>query len=234
MSDMHTYRLGIRGIEETLSAGTSLMVIGPAMSGKDSILDSIVAEGLGTGEAVILISTMETGESAVGRFKSAAGLEHTQRLAVIDCMSRQLGLSVADTPGIKRVSGPMDLTGMGVRASQFLDEFRAKGLKVRLCVNSLSTLLMYSSLQAVFRFLHVLAGRVSIVGALGAYLVEEGMHEARALSTLKQLCSAVIEVKAENGRLFLRLMGSGVSRRDWREFGIVRGMAVIRGSTYDQ
>lgn len=204
------------------------MVIGPPMSGKDSILDSIVAEGLGTGEAVILISTMETGESAVSRFKSA------QHLAVIDCMSRQLGLSVADTACIKRVSGPMDLTGMGVRASQLMDEFRAKGLKVRLCVNSLSTLLMYSSLQAVFRFLHVLAGRVSILGALGAYLVEEGMHEARALSTLKQLCSAVIEVKAEDGRLFLRLMGPGISRRDWREFGIVHGMAVIRGSTNDQ
>ena len=146
MSDIHTYRLGIGG--EELPAGTSVMVIGPPMSGKDGILNSIVAEGLASGEAVILITTAETGEKVADRFQGA------KNLGIIDCMSRPLGLNVADTPRIKRVSGPMDLTGMGVRSSQFLEEF--KGSNVRLCISSLSTLLMYSSLQAVFRFMHVL------------------------------------------------------------------------------
>ena len=223
MSDIHTYRLGIGG--EELPAGTSVMVIGPPMSGKESLLNSIVAEGLASGDAVIIITTQETGESVAGRFQGA------EKLRIIDCMSRPLGLDAADTPHIKRVSGPMDLTGMGVRVSQFLEEF--KGSNVRLCVVSLSTLLMYSSLQAVFRFMHVLAGRVSVAGALCACAVEEGMHDPQTVSTLKQLFGAVIEIKIEGDALRLRLI-TGQSRKKWREFHIIHGIAVIRESGNDQ
>ena len=223
MSDIHTYRLGIEG--EELPAGTSVMVIGPPMSGKDGLLNSIVAEGLASGDAVILITTSETGESAAERFQGA------ENLGIIDCMSRPLGLNVPDTPQIKRVSGPMDLTGMGVRASQFLQEFR--GSNVRLCISSLSTLLMYSSLQAVFRFMHVLLGRVSVNGALCACVVEEGMHDPQTVSTLKQLFSAVIEIKIERDALWLRLI-TGQSRNKWREFDIIHGIAVIRKSANDK
>jgi KaiC/GvpD/RAD55 family RecA-like ATPase len=223
MSDIHTYRLGI-GRDE-LPAGTSVMVIGPPMSGKDGLLDSIVAEGLASGEAVILITTAETGESAASRF------QHADRLRIIDCMSRPLGLSAEDTPLIKRVAGPMDLTGMGVRASQFLEEF--KGSSVRLCVSSLSTLLMYSSLQAVFRFMHVLIARVSYTNALCACVVEEGMHDPQTVSALKQMFGAVVEVKVEGDALCLRLI-TGQYRKKWREFDIIHGIAVVRESVNDQ
>jgi KaiC/GvpD/RAD55 family RecA-like ATPase len=225
MSDIHTYRLGIEGLGEELPAGTSAMVIGPPMSGKDCLLNTIVAEGLASGEGVILITTAETGESAAGRFREP------ENLRIIDCMSRPLGLSVADTARIKRVSGPMDLTGMGVRASQFLEEFR--GSNVRLCISSLSTLLMYSGLQAVFRFMHVLTGRVSVAGALCACVVEEGMHDAQAVSALKQMFGAVIEVKFEGDALYMRLI-TGQSRKKWRELDIIHGIAVIRESANDQ
>ena len=223
MSDIHTYRLGIGG--EELPAGTSVMVIGPPMSGKKVLLNGIVAEGLASGDVVIMITTAETGESAVGRFQGA------DNLRIIDCMSRPLGLDAADTQCIKRVSGPMDLTGMGVRASQFLEASR--GSNVRLCVDSLSTLLMYSSLQAVFRFMHVLTGRVSVTGALCVCVVEEGMHDPQTVSTLKQLFGAVIEVKVEGDALCLRLV-TGQYRKKWREFDIIHGIAVIRGTGNDK
>ena len=225
MSDIHTYRLGIEGLGEKLPAGTGIMVIGPPMSGKDGLLNGIVAEGLASGEAVILIATAETGESAAARF------QYSEKLSIIDCMSRPLGLSVADTARIKRVSGPMDLTGMGVRASQLLEEFR--GSRVRLCISSLSTLLMYSGLQAVFRFMHVLLGRVSVSGAMCACVVEEGMHDTQTVSALKQMFGAVVEVKIEGDALCLRLI-TGQSRGKWREFDIIHGIAVIRESGNDQ
>jgi hypothetical protein len=146
-------------------------------------------------------------------------------------MSRPLGLNVADTPRIKRVAGPMDLTGMGVRATQFLEESR--GSNVRLCISSLSTLLMYSSLQAVFRFMHVLTARVSVTGALCACVVEEGMHDPQTVSALKPMFGAVIEVKIENDMQWLRLV-TGQYRKKWHGFDIIHGIAVIRESVNDQ
>ena len=225
MSDMHTYRLGIEGFGEMLPAGAGVMVIGPPMSGKDCILNSIVAQGLAAGEAVILIATTETGESAIGRFSATANLR------VIDCMSRSLGISTGDTEYIKRVAGPMDLTGIGVRAGQLLNEFG--GRSVRLCVDSLSTLLMYSGVQAVFRFMHVLMGRVAVSGALCACVVEEGMHDPQTIATLKQLFSAIIEVKVEGDVMYMRLVKAG-ARRKWREFRIEEGAVVVRESADDQ
>lgn len=226
---MHTYRLGITGLDEAVPAGTNLMLIGPPMSGKDAVFNSIVAGGLASGEMVILLSTTETGESIRGRFRNP------ENLNIIDCMSRPLGLEMADTRGIKLVSGPMDLTGIGVSVGQLLDEARSKGLtRIRLCINSISTLLMYSSLQAVFRFMHVLIGRITVSGALGVYVVEEGMHDQKTLATLMQLINAIIEVKVEDDTYHMRFIGPGTAHGKWLQFDERHGMAVIRGSINDQ
>src|SRR5208337_2307609 len=141
---MHEYRLGIDELEAdvgTVSGGTIILVAVPPLSGKRAIIYTLAEQGLKDGEGVIIIPTMETGESVL----SAFGRKNikTDDLTIIDCMSRPLGLDLdEETRGIKPVNGPMDLTGMGVRAGRLMEE--RKGRPVRLLIDSLSTLLMYS------------------------------------------------------------------------------------------
>ena len=59
------------------------------------------------------------------------------------------------------------------------------------------------------------------------------MHDPQTVSTLKQMFGAVIEIKIEGDALYLRLI-TGQSRKKWREFDIIHGIAVIRESVNDQ
>jgi len=62
------------------------------------------------------------------------------------------------------------MTGIGIKLSEYLQEFyETRGVtQNRVLLHSVSTLLMYSDLQTVFRFLHVFTGRIQSADALGA------------------------------------------------------------------
>lgn len=231
MNATHRYHLGMKELDDTvggLSGGTNVMLIGPPMSGKDAILNTIMSSGLESGEGVVFLTTKAPAELML---ENTFITHSSQNIGIIDCISKSLGISNSDTEQIKRVSSPVDLTGIGVRISQFIDEFmnRKKLNNMRLCINSLSTILMYSNLPTVFRFMHVYSGKVAATKALGIYVVEDGMHDEQTIATLKQLINAVIEVKAEEDRYYLRLVGATPRPTPWFEYEVVEDRAVIRG-----
>ncbi len=233
---MTGYRLGIRRFDESIGqvkAGSNIMLIGPPMSGKNVILNNIVYNGLENNDAAILVSTRDTGENIVEWFnQNNLDLEkHKERFGIVDCMSRTLGLSVSDTPSIKRASSPVDLTGIGVKISQYFEEFwMKKGIRnTRLCINSLSTILMYSNLQTVFRFLHVFTGRIRSANAIGVYIIEEGMHDEQSIATLKQLFNGVLEIKMSNDAYYIRGVGFASKPTDWFRYEIDNAKVIIKG-----
>ncbi len=188
---------------------------GPPMCGKRALLYAIAAYGLQNGEGAILITTMKTGENVLSTFRSQK--IDTDHLRVIDCLSRPLGMNIEAGRDIRPVNGPMDLTGMGVQAGKLMEEFRKK--PVRLCIDSLSTLLMYSSLQTVFHFVHMLNGRIHASGGLGAGVVEAGMHDDRTMAALMQLYGAALEIKEGENASFIRAVGLTARPTPWYEIG---------------
>jgi archaellum biogenesis ATPase FlaH len=92
--------------------------------------------------------------------------------------------------------------------------------KTQLHINSLSTILMYSNIQTVFRFLHVFTGRIKAAGALGIYVIDQGMHDEQAIATLKQLCDGMIEVKSDNDKSYIRMTGFSSKPTPWFEYEI--------------
>jgi KaiC/GvpD/RAD55 family RecA-like ATPase len=213
---MHKYRLGIKQLEAAVGqvhGGTSILVAGPSVSGKRAIIRSMLVRGLEDGEGIILLPTMETGESVLSSFTSQK--IDIGRLRIIDCMSRPLGMDIGETENIKPVNGPMDMTGIGVGAGRLVEEFRGK--PVRLCIDSLSTLLMYSSLPTVFRFVHMLNGRMQAAGSLSIGVVETGMHDDRTMAALRQLYRAAVEVKERENSCFVRAIGLTPGPTSWQE-----------------
>lgn len=232
---MHKYYLGLKEIDEDIggiNGGANIMLIGPPMSGKDSILNTIISAGLISGEGIVYLSTKVPGENILERFSSEPS---SGNIGIVDCISKSLGIGGNDTAGIKRATSPVDLTGIGVRISQFMEDFqRKKNIKdIRLCINSLSTILMYSNLQTVFRFMHVFSGRITAMRAMGVYMVEHGMHDEQTIATLKQLFNGVIEVMIENDRYYIRVAGLTPKPTRWYEYVVVDDMAVIRGVRND-
>ena len=213
MSGMHKYRLGLRELDAavgSVSGGSGILIVGPPMSGKQAIVYSMVKQGLEDGEGVILLPTMETGENVLSSYA------RFDNLRVIDCMSRPLGMDAPDSAHIKLVNGPADLTGMGVWAGRLLDELKDK--PVRLCIDSLSTLLMYSSLPVIFRFVHLLNGRIQTAGGLSVGVADEGMHDQKTMASLRQLYRAALEIKEGENACYVRAAGLTPRPTPWFKF----------------
>lgn len=213
LSGMHKYRLGLEELDSAIggvSGGSGILIEGPPASGKQAIVYAMVRQGLDDGEGVVLIPTMETGEN------SLASYGDVKNLRIIDCMSRPMGIDGTDTINIKHVNGPQDLTGMGVWAVRLLDEFGAT--PVRLCIDSLSTLLMYSSLQVIFRFIHMMNGRLHASGGLSIGVVDEGMHDEKTMASLRQLYRAALEIRETDSACRVRAVGLSPRPTPWFTF----------------
>jgi hypothetical protein len=144
------------------------------------------------------------------------------RIGIIDCVTKTPVGTEVENDSIKIASSPFDLTGIGVKISQFLDEFYMKKniQKIHLHINSLSTILMYSNIQTVFRFIHVFTGRIKAAGALGIFVIESGMHDDKDITALKQLFDGMIEIKSENDGNFIRVIGLSPKPTPWFQYEI--------------
>ncbi len=228
---MSDYTLGIKELDDAIAGirkGSNIMLIGPPMSQKEDILYNIMYHGAAVNEnAVISVTTLGSATYITEWFKENKLALPMSIVGIIDCITESTGGSVCETESIKIVSSPADLTGIGVRISQFLEDFLKNNRKIQLHINSLSTILMYSNIQTVFRFIHVFTGRIKAAGAMGIFVVDSGMHDNYTMATLKQLFDGIIEIKEENDRNYIRTVGLLSKPTPWLEYKIERGKLSI-------
>ncbi|QWC20264.1 recombinase RecA [Halorubrum sp. 2020YC2] len=184
--------------------GTNILLTGPPLSGKRSIMMDILAAGTERDEGAIVVTTKDGADRVLRDYEKRTPYEG-KPVAVVDCVTRQQGGDVRESDRIKYASSPVDMTGIGIKLSEFLQAFGDRGIeRNRVMVHSLSTLLMYSDLQTVFRFLHVFTGRVQSVDGLGLYSIDSTAHDDQAMNTLKQLFDGIVTVP-EDGEPDIRL-----------------------------
>ena len=184
--------------EEEVDPGTNLLLTGPPLTGKRSMMMDVLAEGTDRGDGAIVVTTKDSADRVLKDYEKRTPYEG-KPVAVVDCVTRQQGVSDArESDRIKYASSPVDMTGIGIKLSEFLQAFGDRGIEEnRVMVHSLSTLLMYSDLQTVFRFLHVFTGRVQSVNALGLFSIDSTSHEDQAMNTIKQLFDGVITLSED-------------------------------------
>jgi len=194
----------------TVAPGTNVLITGPPMTGKRRVALDVLAEGAAAGEGSIIVSTKDGAEKMLSEFGERVSGDDVH-VGVVDCVSKQQGVSnLTDDRRVKYASSPVDMTKIGVNLSEFIEEFHeTRGIENnRILLHSVSTILMYSDLQTVFRFLHVFTGRVQSAEALGMYVIDSTAHDDQTMNTLKQLFDAVVEVDADDdGETTVRTRG---------------------------
>ncbi len=196
-------------LDAEVEPGTNLLLTGPPLTGKRSLALDILAEGTEQGDAAIVVTTKDSADRILKDYAKRVSYEG-KPVAVVDCVTRQQGVSdVREDDRIKYASSPVDMTGIGIKLSEFLEAFyRNQGIeRNRIMVHSLSTLLMYSDLQTVFRFLHVFTGRIQSVDGLGLFCIDSSAHDDQTMNTLKQLFDGIVETQ-EDGEPTVRLAQS--------------------------
>jgi len=223
------YTLGIKELDNAIGGirkGSNIMLIGPPMSQKEVILNYIMYHGTAINDnAVIAVTTREPATDILEWFKDNKIVLPLPRIGIIDCITKSVGGVALETENIKFASSPQDLTGIGVRISQFIEDFHMKKKipKIQLHINSLSAILMYSNIQTVFRFMHVFTGRIKAAGALGIFVVDSGMHDDPTIATLKQLFDGIIEIKEENDKKYIRTVGLSSKPTSWLKYEVEGG-----------
>ena len=211
------YELGAVCPGAEVEPGTNLLVAGPPMTGKRTLALRILAHGSRRGDGSIVVTTKDGGKHVREDLGEMVGRDESGPLGIVDCVSKQQGITSAQTNDITYASSPKDMTGVGIQLSEFLEAFyKERGVqRNRILLHSLSTLLMYSNLQTVFRFLHVFTGRVQSADALGVFVIDSTAHDQQTMSTLKQLFDGQIEIREGDRQPELRLKGVG-DDNDWR------------------
>lgn len=188
-------------LDVDIPKGSIILFSGPPRSGTSTIVKHICLNALEREEAVIYISTKDSGDKIYSWFSERTD---TRGLGILDCISKSLRMetNIEDTENIKYVSSAVDLTGISVKYSSLLEELWnvKKYTEMRVVIDSLSTLLMYSNEQTVFRFLHILTGRVRKIDGYGIFTMDETSEKAEN-SSINQLIDVITEVK-ENKMIY--------------------------------
>jgi len=231
-------KTGISKLDEMLGGGikrgANIMLIGPPMSGKKIISNYIMYYGAARNEnAVIEVNTYEPGYLILERLKENKLNLTLSKVGIVDCLTRMIGIDTYEDESIKIASSSVDLTDIGVKISQHFENFFTKKniRKIQLNINSLSTLLMYSNIRTVFRFLQVFTGRIKAAGGLGIYVIESGVHDMQVITALSQLFDGKIEIKSEKDKNFLRIVGLLPKPTQWLEYEINNANVRILGRT---
>lgn len=203
---------------DAIPAGTSVLVAGPAMTGKRRLAFEIA--GASRSQNACLVTTKAQAERIRAWFELVVNNLDGWTLPVIDCVSRSMSFDrQPDSESVRYVSSPADLTGVGIELTGvFSDWHHANTNDPRLAMHSLSTFLMYADLKQVYRFLYVVTGRLRMVNGVGAYTLDTNTGSSEVLGTFKQLFDALVEVRDGPESAEFRVRGGEFGPRQWTEF----------------
>jgi len=233
---MYSYKTGIDQIDRLsggFEAGTNILILAPPMSYAEQLAYALAKPV--TGEYAITLSTNERAAEVVDFFKVAGS--DKRFIGVIDAITKGSTPSIVDTPRLRFVSSPTDLTGIGIKFSNMIEAIfegdfsdGETGLfppPIRFCVNSVSTLLMYRKLEVLYQFLHVLTAKLKKIEGVGIYILNNESFDEKTLSLIKQLMNCVIEIKIEQNTSYLRIQGIRGVGSDWQKFSVNKGQVTI-------
>lgn len=204
--------LPIAGIDP----GSTLLVVGPPMTGKRDLVTELLAHGLPE-DGVAVISTDESAGD-IRESLAACGGGGELPLGVIDCVGDSHGTE-GQGPLDSRVSSPADLTGVGMKLTGLLEQLYADhAYTLRVGLVSLTTMSMYATPEQVVRFLHTVTSRITDADAVGFVVAHSDTVEKEHLRRLRSLVDGVVEVREAAEGSELRVRGLAGADTDWTPF----------------
>lgn len=203
-------------LPDDLPADAVILIAGPPMTGKYELLFRLLS---GSSDGAIFISTKNGAARVVEDYRSAGGDVSPTHLGVVDCVSGDLGRqAVENGTQVRYVSGPADLTSIGVEFTELSRELQEADVdRVAVGLHSVSQLVMHADLQRVYKFLQVLTGQIRTAGWHGAAVIDEPARDSEAAAMLEQHFDGSILTREDDGRREYRIRTQSTTT-DWTSF----------------
>lgn len=202
-----------------LPAGTSLLVSGPAMIGKNELAIRLLAAGHEEGDGILCVTTSRNAASLLDEFEAQIPTLDRGLVGIVDCSGGDDQQTIKEI-ATERVSTPGDLTGISIGTAKLLQRFSKKDISdIRHGFVSISTLIQYLDINTVFKFLHVYTSRINDTKGIGIFVVDSESHDPQTLSTITSEFDGVIELReTDAGGRELRVKGFSETPGSWHPF----------------
>lgn len=146
---------------------------------------------------VLLIEMVDSPRSRLSTWIEGTNGTHVQELTLVGVEGfgapDEPPIEAADSVTLESVASPSDITGLGIKVSDFLVD-RRDASPTMVCLHSLTTLLQYADLETVFQFTHTLSSHLTRSNALAHCHLDPTAVDDRAVNTLRPLFDVVIDV----------------------------------------
>ncbi len=123
---------------------------------------------------------------------------HDGRIGIIT-LDESPGRMRQQTDGVTAITvNPADLTGIGMKLSDYLSSQVETGTETAICFDSVTGLLQYTNQKSVFRFLRVITRRIEQIDGIAHFHLDPGAHDRKTINTLKSPFDAIVEVDDSN------------------------------------
>jgi KaiC/GvpD/RAD55 family RecA-like ATPase len=186
---------------DEVQEGKSILVKGPSQPDRrEFVLDLLKSDNGVLADPSVLVTTNELGKKVAQRYHSR--LEETDihpPLGIIDCMPNPSPYSVRNA-AVAQVGGPGDLTGVGVEVTKMIESMNNRGYeKVRLVLDSICPMTMYTDIEVLFRFLQTMVGCIQATGSVGVFTIDPESHDEKTVSMITYLFDYVLDVDGYSG-----------------------------------
>lgn len=188
---------------EVSSDSASLLISGEPMSGKQELVYELLGTGINSGESTIIISPTDPAKTVYQELEPHINNPETlnsNNFNIIDCTGNSR--TTTDIPGnVQYTESAGDLTGIGIELSKRIERAQQESGNVRVALLSLSPLIMYSDVETVYRFLHVLTSRIQAVDAFGIFVLDSAAHDTQTLNLLTSLFDAEVKMNKDTAKI---------------------------------
>ncbi len=187
---------------ELIEDAANVLVLGPRETAVEYELCTTLCRTEAYPRRRLLVTTGQSADDRLTALRGygAEGFDETTVIAVGDRMRSPGGDgSVTDVGGetirIESISNPRDLTRLGLLINKHLGR-TGEDAPPELCFHTLSTLLDAAPVEQVFRFFHVLQGRVRAGGGRAHYHLDPDEHPPEVVNTLRPLVDFTVRFDA--------------------------------------
>lgn len=155
---------------------------------------------------VLVVALSGDPEARLDRWRRCGGLPKNVGVVTVDetraSAATDGGSTVARAPdgavvSTTTVSGPGDLTGIGIKLGKCLSAWENGTGTTHVCFDSITTLLQYVGPRKAFRFLHVVTRRIEEVDGVAHFHFDPSAHDRQTVATIESLFSDVYAYDAD-------------------------------------
>lgn len=198
---------------EALSPGTHLLGTSPPMLGLRQVGYEFVARGLSAVDAGVVVTTDRGARRVTDAIDELAVAPELDRLGIVDASGQEPPLDLSART--ESAGSPADLTGIAIGLTKLLDGVSGAEHGIRVLVDSVSTLLVYSGFQRLYKFLHSMTHRIEDVGGSSLSTLSRDIDE-EGIRRLEELFDGVLAIRDADPTPEYRLKGLGETG-DWQQ-----------------